>query len=113
VDRCTASEVHEDHEGRLEEASSRGEGRSKMIFAVPDIDINNSDLDELRAHARIVAGVENQLRSYHLTVQGEIIKRVNAGFEVAHVPEKRKIYRRMSRAEIIHEGVEELDFSIE
>lgn len=91
-----------------------------MIFSVPDIDLDTSSLEELKAHARIVAGVENQLRAHAIAVQFEIIKQINIlngtyALAASYVPTKQqkvKAPRRFTREELIHEGADELDFEV-
>jgi hypothetical protein len=75
----TASEVHEDYEGCLEE--EKGATRS-MIYEFPDVDLQSMSLDELKAYARVCAGLENQIRAYVISVHAEIVKRVNQSFPV-------------------------------
>lgn len=56
-----------------------------MTFEVPDIDIDNSTIEELKAHSLLVAGIDNKIRTHHISVLVRIIALANEKHEAAYV----------------------------
>ena len=56
-----------------------------MTFEIPDIDIDNSTIEELKAHSLLVAGIDNKIRTHHISVLVRIIALANEKHEAAYV----------------------------
>jgi len=56
-----------------------------MTIEIPDIDIDNSSIEELKSHSLLVAGAENTVRAHHIKVLVRIIALANEKHEAAYV----------------------------
>lgn len=65
-----------------------------MTFELPDIVIETATIEELKNHARLVAHVENAIRTHHIMVQTFIIKLANERCEPPYYyPVEKRAYK--------------------
>jgi hypothetical protein len=85
-----------------------------MNWTLRDVDLDEASLEELKVYAGECAVLENALRKYTLSVQFEIIKRVNANFP-AYTPVRRPSSKpsRPTAAQILAAEAEEDMFSMD